>query len=114
MIMSHKLKLCPFLLQIALFVSSNDAVQPGWLVNFLMNVDSKQIIEMQNNLAKVLFRFHGTFISYSFYLEPTQRQSTERTETSLLYTFMCHCVDICSIQGISYSRVQLSLSAPRT
>ncbi|KAG6506038.1 probable arabinosyltransferase ARAD1 [Zingiber officinale] len=38
--------------KIALFVSSNDAVQPGWLVNFLMNVDSKQIIEMQNNLAK--------------------------------------------------------------
>jgi len=39
--------------QISLFVSSSDAIQPGWLVNFLKNIDSKQIKEMQANLAKV-------------------------------------------------------------
>lgn len=38
--------------KISLFVSSSDAIQPGWLVNFLKNIDSKQIKEMQANLAK--------------------------------------------------------------
>ncbi|XP_042461092.1 probable arabinosyltransferase ARAD1 isoform X2 [Zingiber officinale] len=43
--------------KIALFVSSNDAVQPGWLINFLKNMDSKQIREMQTNLAKYARHF---------------------------------------------------------
>ncbi|KAM0953946.1 putative xylogalacturonan beta-1,3-xylosyltransferase [Dioscorea sansibarensis] len=38
--------------KIALFVSSTDAVQPGWLVNFLKSVGSKQIKSMQDNLLK--------------------------------------------------------------
>ncbi|ONK78112.1 uncharacterized protein A4U43_C02F14480 [Asparagus officinalis] len=38
--------------KIALFVSSSDAIQPGWLVNFLQNIDSRQIKEMQANLAE--------------------------------------------------------------
>ncbi|KAG0478036.1 hypothetical protein HPP92_012755 [Vanilla planifolia] len=38
--------------KISLFVSSSDATEPGWLVNFLKNIDSSQIKEMQMNLAK--------------------------------------------------------------
>ncbi|OAY74836.1 putative arabinosyltransferase ARAD1 [Ananas comosus] len=38
--------------KIALFVSSSDAVQPGWLLNYLKGIDSKRIREMQANLAK--------------------------------------------------------------
>ncbi|KAJ6804787.1 putative arabinosyltransferase ARAD1 [Iris pallida] len=38
--------------KIALFVSSSDAVQPGWLVNFLKGISSDQIKEMQANLVK--------------------------------------------------------------
>nr|GMD55041.1 probable arabinosyltransferase ARAD1 [Ipomoea batatas] len=41
-----------FLWQIALFVSSSDAVQPGWLLSFLRNVSAAQIREMQMNLVK--------------------------------------------------------------
>ncbi|XP_010904724.1 probable arabinosyltransferase ARAD1 isoform X2 [Elaeis guineensis] len=38
--------------KIALFVSSSDAVQPGWLVNFLKSINPKRIRELQVNLAK--------------------------------------------------------------
>nr|GLL38822.1 probable arabinosyltransferase ARAD1 [Ipomoea trifida] len=38
--------------KIALFVSSSDAVQPGWLLSFLRNVSAAQIREMQMNLVK--------------------------------------------------------------
>ncbi|KAJ6802758.1 putative arabinosyltransferase ARAD1 [Iris pallida] len=38
--------------KIALFVSSRDAVQPGWLVQFLKGISSDQIKEMQANLVK--------------------------------------------------------------
>lgn len=38
--------------KIALFVSSSDAVQPGWLLAFLRNVSPTQIREMRDNLAK--------------------------------------------------------------
>ncbi|CAO1944675.1 unnamed protein product [Urochloa humidicola] len=38
--------------EIALFVSSSDAVQPGWLVKYLRRIDSKRIGEMQSNLVK--------------------------------------------------------------
>ncbi|XP_052198688.1 probable arabinosyltransferase ARAD1 [Diospyros lotus] len=38
--------------KIALFVSSSDAVQPGWLLRFLRSVSPSQIKEMQLRLAK--------------------------------------------------------------
>nr|CAB3474584.1 unnamed protein product [Digitaria exilis] len=41
-----------FIMQIALFVSSNDAVQPGWFVKYLRRIDGKRIREMQYNLVK--------------------------------------------------------------
>jgi hypothetical protein len=40
-------------MQIALFVSSGDALQPGWLLTFLKSVGPAHIKEMQQNLAKV-------------------------------------------------------------
>jgi len=38
--------------EIALFVSSSDALQPGWLVKYLRRMDAKRIREMQSNLVK--------------------------------------------------------------
>ncbi|TVU36565.1 hypothetical protein EJB05_18503, partial [Eragrostis curvula] len=38
--------------KIALFVSSSDAVQPGWLVKYLRGIDAKRVNEMQSNLVK--------------------------------------------------------------
>lgn len=38
--------------KIALFVSSSDAIQPGWLLTFLKSAGPAQIKEMQRNLAK--------------------------------------------------------------
>ncbi|XP_030534163.1 probable arabinosyltransferase ARAD1 isoform X2 [Rhodamnia argentea] len=38
--------------KIVLFVSSSDAVQPGWLLTYLRNVSSAQVRRLQNNLAK--------------------------------------------------------------
>ncbi|XP_062119740.1 probable arabinosyltransferase ARAD1 [Humulus lupulus] len=38
--------------KIAVFVSSSDAVQPGWLLNFLRSITRSQISEMRQNLAK--------------------------------------------------------------
>ncbi|CAL4946907.1 unnamed protein product [Urochloa decumbens] len=43
--------------EIALFVSSGDAVQPGWLVKYLRRIDSKRIREMQSNLVKFSIHF---------------------------------------------------------
>ena len=40
-------------MQIVLFVSSTDAIQPGWLLTFLKSISPAQIKEMQRNLAKV-------------------------------------------------------------
>lgn len=40
-------------MQIALFVSSGDALQPGWLLTFLKGVSPARIKEMQQNIAKV-------------------------------------------------------------
>ncbi|KAF9607945.1 hypothetical protein IFM89_003865 [Coptis chinensis] len=37
---------------IALFVSSNDAIQPGWLLTFLKSVSRGNIKKMRANLAK--------------------------------------------------------------
>ncbi|GMN19337.1 hypothetical protein TIFTF001_050917 [Ficus carica] len=38
--------------KIAIFVSSSDAVQPGWLLNFLKSISRSQISKMQQNLAE--------------------------------------------------------------
>ncbi|CAI9087037.1 OLC1v1021001C1 [Oldenlandia corymbosa var. corymbosa] len=38
--------------KIALFVSSSDALQPGWLINFLQSISRSQIRQLQTNLAK--------------------------------------------------------------
>lgn len=38
--------------KIVLFVSSSDAIQPGWLVSFLKSISPRQIKDMQANLAK--------------------------------------------------------------
>ncbi|XP_022718579.1 probable arabinosyltransferase ARAD1 isoform X2 [Durio zibethinus] len=38
--------------RIAIFVSSSDAVQPGWLLRFLKGISSTQIREMRMNLVK--------------------------------------------------------------
>ncbi|XP_077241532.1 exostosin family protein isoform X2 [Tasmannia lanceolata] len=38
--------------KIALFVSSNDAVQPGWLITYLKSLSPGRISEMRANLAK--------------------------------------------------------------
>ncbi|PWA57878.1 exostosin family protein [Artemisia annua] len=43
--------------KIALFVSSSDAVQPGWLLAYLRSIKSTQIKEMQDNLAKYVRHF---------------------------------------------------------
>ncbi|CAA7389058.1 unnamed protein product [Spirodela intermedia] len=54
--------------KIALFVSSSDAIAPGWLVSFLKGVDPRKIKEMQVNLAK--FSRHFLFSSPSQPLGP--------------------------------------------
>ncbi|CAI9774236.1 unnamed protein product [Fraxinus pennsylvanica] len=51
--------------KIALFVSSGDALQPGWLLTFLRSVSPAQIREMQLNLAK-----HSRHFLYSHPAEP--------------------------------------------
>ncbi|KAM2731046.1 hypothetical protein EV1_002222 [Malus domestica] len=38
--------------KIALFISSSDAVRPGWLVTYLRNISHAQIEELRQNLAK--------------------------------------------------------------
>ncbi|KAI4295285.1 hypothetical protein L6164_035347 [Bauhinia variegata] len=38
--------------KIAIFVSSSDALKPGWLLNFLKGISPARIKEMQQNLAK--------------------------------------------------------------
>lgn len=50
--------------KIALFVSSSDAIQPGWLLTFLKSVTTTQLQEMRRNLAK----FSGHFM----YSSPAQ------------------------------------------
>lgn len=42
-----------FISQVAVLVSSSDAVQPGWLVNHLRSLTPFQIKELQKNLAQV-------------------------------------------------------------
>lgn len=67
-------------LQIALFVSSSDAVQPGWLVNYLKGIDSKRIREMQANLAKVCLLLclctDGAKLLNGFFFSPLHAHAT--------------------------------------
>ncbi|KAL0919232.1 hypothetical protein M5K25_011314 [Dendrobium thyrsiflorum] len=53
--------------KIVMFVSSSDAVQPGWLVKFLKSIDSKRIKEMQENLEK-----HSRHFLYSNPAQPLE------------------------------------------
>ncbi|XP_065853525.1 probable arabinosyltransferase ARAD1 [Euphorbia lathyris] len=43
--------------KIALFVSSSDAVRPGWLLKFLKGINPDQVREMQSNLVKYARHF---------------------------------------------------------
>eukprot|EP01018_Ginkgo_biloba_P037778 Gb_03999 [translate_table: standard] len=43
--------------KVALFMSSVDAVQPGWLVAYLRNISTKRIEEMRSNLVKFARHF---------------------------------------------------------
>ncbi|MCL7033521.1 hypothetical protein MKW94_005702 [Papaver nudicaule] len=43
--------------KIALFVSSSDAIQPGWLVTFLKSIKPSEIKEMRVNIAKHMKHF---------------------------------------------------------
>lgn len=40
-------------MQIALFVSSSDAMQPGWLLKFLKGIGAAQVREMRQKLGQV-------------------------------------------------------------
>ncbi|KAF6175523.1 hypothetical protein GIB67_038097 [Kingdonia uniflora] len=51
--------------KIVLFVSSSDAIQPGWLMAFLKNIGSKKIREMRVNLAKC-----ARYFLYSSHAQP--------------------------------------------
>ncbi|CAM8891250.1 unnamed protein product [Rhodiola kirilowii] len=51
--------------KIALFVSSNDAVQPGWLISYLTSINPSRIRVMQNNLVK-----HSRHFIYSSPAQP--------------------------------------------
>ncbi|GFY83945.1 exostosin family protein [Actinidia rufa] len=50
--------------KIAIFVSSSDAVQPGWLLTFLRSVSPAQIREMQKYLAKVAGKLVNVKLSH--------------------------------------------------
>jgi hypothetical protein len=41
-----------FTFQVAVLVSSSDAIQPGWLVNHLRSLTPFQVKGLQNNLAQ--------------------------------------------------------------
>ncbi|OVA13805.1 Exostosin-like [Macleaya cordata] len=43
--------------KIVLFVSSGDAIQPGWLITFLKSINPSKIREMRANLAKYMKHF---------------------------------------------------------
>ncbi|CAA2968065.1 probable arabinosyltransferase ARAD1 [Olea europaea subsp. europaea] len=55
--------------RIALFVSSSDALQPGWLLTFLRSVSPAQIKEMQLNLAKMA----GKLVNMKLHVRRSQR-----------------------------------------
>lgn len=105
-------------MQIALFVSSSDAVQPGWLVNFLKGINSKRIREMQVNLAKVCQLLKTN--SSSLLILPGFRQSKwiQKTQGTIYPSSYLRLIFILlaffSTQGISYIQVQLNLLDQRT
>uniref|UniRef100_A0A6N2LMJ6 Exostosin GT47 domain-containing protein n=1 Tax=Salix viminalis TaxID=40686 RepID=A0A6N2LMJ6_SALVM len=59
--------------KIALFVSSSDAVQPGWLLDFLKGVSLAQIQGMQRNLAKMA----GKLVNIRLHTRRSQRMVKE-------------------------------------
>uniref|UniRef100_A0A7N0TZB0 Exostosin GT47 domain-containing protein n=2 Tax=Kalanchoe fedtschenkoi TaxID=63787 RepID=A0A7N0TZB0_KALFE len=50
--------------KIALFISSSDAVQPGWLISYLRSITPAKIRDMQNNLV--------TYSRHFIYSSPAQ------------------------------------------
>jgi len=48
-------------MQIALFISSNDALKPGWLLDYLKGIKPARIKEMQKYLAEVCNSLHVEF-----------------------------------------------------
>lgn len=50
-------------MQIAVFISSIDAVKPGWLLKYLKGIRPAHIKAMQQNLVKVCNQYHVEFNS---------------------------------------------------
>lgn len=68
-------------MQIAVFVSSNDALKPGWLLKFLKDVRPAHIKEMQQNLAKVCNQGHVEFYFTLF---------SPLLFSAVIWLFSCH------------------------
>lgn len=87
-------------LQIALFVSSSDAVQPGWLLAFLRNVSAIQIREMRDDLAQVC-----SLIA-----------SCDLAGFSILYCTVCPLISVltqmCGTKAVEFSYHSISASSP--
>ncbi|KAH1113916.1 hypothetical protein J1N35_007294 [Gossypium stocksii] len=66
--------------KIAIFVSSTDAVQPGWLLPFLKGISSTQIREMRRNLLE--------FSRHFMYSSPAQPLGPE----DLVWRMVCNSV----------------------
>ncbi|KAL5994831.1 hypothetical protein ACLOJK_024888 [Asimina triloba] len=66
--------------KITLFVSSSDAIQPGWLISFLKSISPMQIKEMRANLAKIA----GRLLNIKLHIRRSQRVVKESRS-------MCTC-----------------------
>ncbi|KAL0299818.1 UNVERIFIED_CONTAM: putative arabinosyltransferase A [Sesamum radiatum] len=55
--------------KIAVFISSSDALQPGWLLSFLRSISPTQIKERQINLAKMA----GKLVNIKLHVRRSQR-----------------------------------------
>ncbi|KAK6926168.1 Exostosin, GT47 domain [Dillenia turbinata] len=73
--------------KMVLFVSTSDAVQPGWLLNFLRSVSPAQIKELQLNLAK-----YSRHFLYSHPAQPLGPEDlTWRMIAGKLVNIKLHC-----------------------
>ncbi|KAI8561798.1 hypothetical protein RHMOL_Rhmol04G0369400 [Rhododendron molle] len=78
--------------KIALFVSSSDAVQPGWLLTFLRSISPSQIREMRTNLAKMA----GKLVNIKLH---ARRSQLVVKESRSLCTCDCRCANLTSLGG---------------
>ena len=69
------IKVCMSSSQVAVIVSSSDAIQPGWLVNHLRSLLPSQVKKFQNSLAQVslIFPSSGFSIWHQPYLPYTNK-----------------------------------------